>query len=143
MNIVQWCNNNEGFTSAILSMLTLIISIVAIYSSIKLAYIPYKKRVIINPVFGMKKDKFYLELTIANSGNKLIGINYIIVKYKNIYIGGNDKKKFIEPSKTKRFFIDMDLKYEDIKFDNNPKVEIEICDTERKEYKFKSGLAMG
>lgn len=143
MDIVQWCNNNEGFISAILSILTLIISIIAIYSSIKLAFLPYKKSILINPVYGIREDKYYLELNVANSGNKLIGISYITIKYKDTYIGGNDEQKFIAPSKTKRFFIDMELKYEDVKFDKNPKVKIEICDTERKEYKFKSGLAMG
>lgn len=143
MNIIQWCNSNEGFINAILSILTLIISVIAIYSSIKLAYIPYKKRILINPVFGIKFDKYYLELTIANSGNKLIGINSITVKYGDTYIGGNDKKKFVEPSKTKKYFIDMDLREEEIKYDKNAKVEIEIYDTEGKEYKFKSGLALG
>ena len=143
MNIIQWCNSNVGFINAVLSISTLIISIIAVYISIKLAYIPYKKSILINHAFGMKYDKYYLELVIANSGNKLISINDITVKYKDTYIGGSDKKKFIEPSKTRKYFIDMDLRYEETKYDKNAAVTIELSDTEGKKYKFKVGLAFG
>lgn len=54
MDFITWCNDNESFIGEILSMLTLIISIIALYASIRLAYIPYKKRILINPVFGIK-----------------------------------------------------------------------------------------
>lgn len=143
MEFIEWCNNNEGFIGAILSILTIIVSIIALYTSIRLAYIPYKKRLLINPVFGFKQDKYYLELMVANSGNKLVGISYILVNYKKSWIGGNDKQKFIKPSQTKKFFIELDLNENDTKFDNNPQIEILICDTEKKEYKFKTALAMG
>ena len=109
MELIEWCNENEGFINAILSILTLTISTIALYSSIKLAYLPYRKRIIINPIFGMKKDKYNLELIIANTGNRLIGINYIIVKYNNIDVGSIDKKTFIQPSQTDTFYIDLNL----------------------------------
>ncbi len=143
MNIIEWCNTNVGFVNAILSISTLFISCIAIVCSIKVAYIPYKKRIQISPTFGIKNDKFYLELIIANSGNKLIGISSIIVYYRDTDIGTNFKQKFVEPSKTEYFFIDMDLKQEEIKYDKNAIVKIEICDTEDKKYKFKVGLVMG
>ena len=143
MEFIEWCNNNEGLIGAILSMLTLVISIIALFTTIRLAYIPYKKRLLINPVFGFKDSKYYLELTVANSGNKLIGINSITIDYRNTWIGSNCKRKFIQPSRNKRWFIKLNLNEEDTKFDSNPQVEITIYDTEEKKYKFKVGLAMG
>ncbi len=143
MEFIEWCNNNQGFIEVILSILTLIISISALYTSIKLAYIPYKKNIRINSAFGIKNNKYFLELIIANTGNKLIGINYIIVNYKNTYIGGNNKMKFIEPSKIKRYFFDLNLYENDTKFDSDSQIEINIFDTEKKEYKFKERLYLG
>lgn len=35
MEIIEWCNNNQGFISAILSLLTLIASIIAIIISVE------------------------------------------------------------------------------------------------------------
>lgn len=142
-NFVKWCNCNEGFISAVLSVLTLVISIIAIWISVRLAYIPYKKRIFINPVFDIKENEYELNLTIANSGNKLIGISYVTVYYKNEYIGDNSEQKFIEPSKTSDYFIELNLNEENVKFDKNSKVKIVVHDTEKKEYKFKVNLAVG
>lgn len=142
-NFVKWCNCNEGFVSAVLSVLTLMTSIIAIWISVRLAYIPYKKRIFINPVFDIKENKYELSLTIANSGNKLIGISYVTVYYKNEYIGDNCEQKFIEPSKTNEYFIELNLNAENVKFDKKRKVKIVVDDTEKKEYKFKVNLALG
>ena len=81
MEFIEWCNNNEGFIVAILSMLTLVISIIALFTTIRLAYIPYKKRLLINPVFGFKYSKYYFQFTVDNYGNKLFGINSITIDY--------------------------------------------------------------
>ena len=42
--IIQWCNDNDGFLSAILSVIGLIISIIAIVVSIRTARLPFKKK---------------------------------------------------------------------------------------------------
>ena len=42
-SVVQWCNENVGFATIVLSALTLMVSIVAIVVSIKTAQLPYKK----------------------------------------------------------------------------------------------------
>ena len=41
--IINWCNNNDGFIMAILAFLSLLLSAVAIIVSIKTARMPYKK----------------------------------------------------------------------------------------------------
>ena len=42
--IVNWCNENNGFITAILSAIGLLLSVIAIVVSIKTARLPYKKK---------------------------------------------------------------------------------------------------
>ena len=67
--IVQWCNNNDGFTSAVLSVIGIGLSIIAIWVSIRTARLPYKKKVIL-------------------SSNTLIGVNTIPGIYAQTNIAG-------------------------------------------------------
>ena len=47
MCFVQWCNDNNGFLSAVLSFIGLFVSVTAIFVSIQTARLPYKKKVIL------------------------------------------------------------------------------------------------
>jgi hypothetical protein len=47
MNFIQWCNDNNGFLTAILSLIGLILSVTAIVVSIRTARLPYKKRIML------------------------------------------------------------------------------------------------
>ena len=47
-NIIQWFNENNGFSAAILSVVGLLLSSIAIIISIKVAKLPYKKKIKIN-----------------------------------------------------------------------------------------------
>lgn len=47
MDFVNWCNNNIGFATLILSALTLFVSILAVIVSIHTAKLPYKKKVLV------------------------------------------------------------------------------------------------
>ena len=53
--IIQWCNNNDGFTSAILSVIGLGLSVIAIWVSISTARLPYRKKITVqmNTVYGV------------------------------------------------------------------------------------------
>lgn len=44
-NIIIWCNENNGFLTGILSLLTLLVSVIAIYVSIRTARLPFKKKI--------------------------------------------------------------------------------------------------
>ena len=37
MNIIEWCNSNSGFVSAVLSVVGIVISVIAIVVSIRTA----------------------------------------------------------------------------------------------------------
>lgn len=141
MNIIEWCNYNVGFTNALLSIITISISIIAIFISIRVAYVPYKKKIIIRPEFGIDENGlYYVELTIANAGNKLIGIDRIIISYKHEFIGANDEKRYIEPSKIEKYYIKTELCKNDIERDNETIIEIRIDDTEKEKHKFKEEI---
>ena len=45
---VSWCNENTGFLTGILSLLTLIVSIIAVVISIHTARLPFMKRLILS-----------------------------------------------------------------------------------------------
>ena len=48
MDIIEWCNVNNGFLTGVLSLLTLIVSIIAVVISIRTARLPYMKRLILS-----------------------------------------------------------------------------------------------
>ena len=43
-NVIVWCNENNGFLTGILSSLTLLVSVIAIYVSIRTARLPFEKK---------------------------------------------------------------------------------------------------
>lgn len=47
MNIIRWCNENNGFLTAILSLIGLVLSVTAIVVSIRTARLPYKKKLML------------------------------------------------------------------------------------------------
>lgn len=47
IEVIEWCNNNTGFATIVLSILTLIVSIIAIFVSLSTARLPYKKKILV------------------------------------------------------------------------------------------------
>lgn len=46
--IIKWCNDNNGFLTGILSLLTLFVSVFAVVVSIRTARLSYMKRLILS-----------------------------------------------------------------------------------------------
>lgn len=68
--VIQWCNDNVGFATIILSTLTLIVSIIAIIVSIRTARLPYKKLIKIESGSYFTTDGVSgLHVTAINCGN--------------------------------------------------------------------------
>ncbi len=84
MDFVKWCNNNQGFWSFILAMLSLVISVIAIaYSIINFINDNRKKfRVICNFIID-EPDMIMVSTSITNVGNKPLGINEFLVLYND------------------------------------------------------------
>ena len=86
--IIQWCNDNDGFLSAILSVIGLIISIIAIVVSIRTARLPFKKKLkmtVATEVFFGKNENTNdvvgeikgIAINIINIGNRDVDITYL------------------------------------------------------------------
>lgn len=79
MTFVEWCNNNQGFITAIFSLLSLLISTTAIVISILTSKLPYKKavRVSSGSYFGVgegMENQQGVYVNVLNVGNVPINI---------------------------------------------------------------------
>lgn len=88
MNIIEWCNQNNGFLAGLLSVLTLITSIIAIIISINTARLPYKKKLFLsrNISFEVGTDistnkkimrLLCVHINASNVGNRNVNITFI------------------------------------------------------------------
>jgi len=82
--IIKWCNENEGFTNAILTCATVFVSIVAILISIKMAKLPYKKKMKLSGgaglAFGQGIESIALVgyyVNVCNIGNRPVKITFL------------------------------------------------------------------
>lgn len=85
-DIIDWCNNNEGFANILLSIVGTILSIIAIIISIQTARLPYKRKVKItaatNLQFAIGLPKVFgsvagISINALNLGNRDINISYL------------------------------------------------------------------
>ena len=84
MAIVQWCNDNSGFVSAVLSLITIFISVLAIIISLRTARLPFKKRIKLSGSFdyvnevGTEFSKTIgIYVNACNVGNRAVNIKYL------------------------------------------------------------------
>lgn len=79
--IVDWCNTNQGFVSAVLALSSLILSIVAICISISVAKLPFKKKIALtfytNIGIGDASNHIDYEVVATNIGNRVVATNYV------------------------------------------------------------------
>ena len=104
MNIIRWCNENNGFLTAILSLIGLVLSVTAIVVSIRTARLPYKKKLMLGsymsvgtsmiPGVGTETQILGMSASATNVGNRTINITYLGYaikkdgRYNMIYISG-------------------------------------------------------
>ncbi|HEK4699037.1 TPA: hypothetical protein SOK87_002232 [Clostridioides difficile] len=80
--IIKWCNENTGFATIILSVLTLIVSIIAIFVSISTARLPYKKKLLVERGSFISNTGIGFHVTATNVGNRQVKISSIGFKVK-------------------------------------------------------------
>lgn len=158
MSVIQWCNDNNGFLTAILSLIGLILSVTAIVVSIRTARLPYKKKLLLGssillevshiPLRGTETSLMGLSSTATNIGNRTISLTYLgfaIKKgqeFSKMYPIDRpfDSRETLEPSEMhdvqfSRAEIIKGLSRED----QNTKVYAYASDTEGTEYKKRIG----
>ncbi len=87
MTFIQWCNDNNGFLTAILSIIGLLLSVIAIVVSIHTARLPYKKKILLGSSLhlvtkvlpGVSADTFIkgLSASATNIGNRPVSLTYL------------------------------------------------------------------
>lgn len=82
--IIKWCNENTGFATIILSVLTLIVSIIAIFVSISTARLPYKKKLLVERGSFISNTGIGFHVTATNVGNRQVKISSIGFKVKSV-----------------------------------------------------------
>jgi hypothetical protein len=84
-NIINWCNDNVGFATILLSVGTLIISIIAIIISINTSRLPFKKRLRLETgsFFWIGVRGQGIHVTAINIGNR-----NIVIKTMGLLING-------------------------------------------------------
>jgi hypothetical protein len=158
-DIIQWCNDNNGFLTGVLSLLTLIVSIVAIVVSIRTAKLPYVRKLRLsssfdiaffqNPVTGESGSQIMgISVNIANIGSRNVNISYL-----GISVNGRQEKLtkirdevtgtgILAPTEVKtEFFKKADLVYVLSRLDKKAKISLYARDTEGNEYFQKAGYA--
>ena len=92
VDLINWCNTNQGFLALLLACITSIISVIAITVSIQTARLPYKKKIKINTYYKYDFDNKFREtinggyacsIEIINIGNRDICSKYVGIGYYN------------------------------------------------------------
>lgn len=148
-SIIEWCNENQGFISAILSVLTIIISVIAIYFSNKVGKIPYKKKMKVIPCYYEENSNPIIEIMLINYGLMTLVISHIVIKdLKKEYVGGTSMLEpiVVKPSECQKFEIiieDYNGLIEKNAIDLNNKMIIEVHEYGGKVHKLKKGFPVG
>ena len=101
--MIEWCNTNNGFLTALLSLLTLVVSVIAIVVSIRTAKLPYKKKLSLsssldiaflqNPITGKTGSEILgLSVNAANVGARNVNITYLGISVKDKTLSGGQQK---------------------------------------------------
>ena len=158
MNIITWCNDNNGFLTAILSVVGLALSIIAIIVSIRTARLPYKKKLILGsslsvqtqmiPGLSVQMDVAGVSASATNVGNRPISITYLGYaikkdgKLNNLYPIDrefNCRVTLAPSEKTEQYFAKDELLKCFSRENRNIKLFVTVSDTEGKIYLKKAG----
>lgn len=148
-NIINWCNANQGFVSAILSIATICISILALFISIKIGKVPYKKKFKAIATYYELDQKPIIDVFIINYGLVTLVIDYVsITDERGTPVGSTTDLMpiIIKPAETQtiRIFIsDFNGLIKKNSLDLNKHITIEIREYGAKTYKFEKGFPVG
>lgn len=160
--IITWCNDNNGFLTAILTLVGLLLSVIAIVVSIRTARLPYKKSIKLsssysilftrNELTGLAGSSIVgITVNATNTGSRNIKITYLGLTVKDKSLGKNPMKMTkirdaatgigtISPSEELSELYDKnDLLYSFSKVSPHAEVCIYALDSEGQEYIKKMG----
>ena len=143
--VIKWCNDNQGFLTAVLTVVSIFLSVMAIIVSIRTAKLPYRKKIRLScstDFFGNKETNKYnmgMSVNAVNVGSRDINITYIgllngnaFSKERVIRLNQNDTG-IIKPTEIKTAtFLLRELEEVLSKSEKSKNMYICVCDTEGK-----------
>lgn len=85
-DFIEWCNDNPGFVSALLTIMSIALSVIAIIVSIKVAKLPFKKKIAIayytNIGIGSNDGIEFFTVEATNIGNRIIKVSFVGIGFK-------------------------------------------------------------
>lgn len=162
--IIEWCNLNNGFLTAILSMVGLLLSLTAIVVSVRTALLPFKKKIKISSFVSIAFSKNELTgevhsevvglcVNAANMGFRNANLVYLGILVKDSSLHNRTQKLIkicdeitgtgiITPTEIKsETYSKTDLQYTLSKVKPHAKVLLYATDTEGKQYRKHLGTA--
>lgn len=149
MTFIDFCNQNAGVITLIQTIATLFLSALAIVVSIRVARLPYKKKLEFNT--GLDYDEegnCTMALYIANTGNMAIFISHIKVMYGEEYLryealDARDENRFLLSQKT--FYTEFPLNTVHVpeRYEDRKKIKIIVEDFTGKQFVHTIGWAVG
>ena len=85
-DLIEWCNLNQGFVSAVLALTSITLSIIAILVSIRVAKLPFRKKIAVafytSIGVGANTGIQFYSIEATNIGNRVIKVNFVGIGYK-------------------------------------------------------------
>ncbi len=148
--VIWWCNLNQGFLSAILSIMTILISVFTLILTQKIGKMPYRKEISITPFLMKNCDGYVIDILIVNSGLVPILIDCVhITNKKGLVIGmsdGNIKPELLSPNDSKEMSIKIIDDEENIaknELNLNNKIKIILYEHNGKKHEKHNGFPVG
>ena len=148
--MIKWCNENQGFFSALLCTLTILTSILTIFFTWKVGTLPYKKKLtVMAGYWGSDEDGHNLRISIVNVGRIPVYIRSVEVEsYKGDLLGNmatmDLDKNFLIINPNEIIAQEICVENTDHIFDRygvnlNNHIKITVTDLEGKKYAFSKG----
>lgn len=148
-NFIDMCNENAGVIAFIQTVTTLFISVLAVWVSIKMARLPFRKRLDFNTALNYDQNGNYaMELYIANTGNMAIFIKFITVEYNggvlaHVSMDESDQQSFLLSQKILHICFPLYGCNANEKKECGQKIKIVVEDSTGKKFVNKIGWAVG
>lgn len=148
-SVINWCNTNQGFLSAILTIMTIVISVIAIRNSNRIGKMPYEKKIKVVPCYYHENGEPVIEVMVVNYGLITLVIDHLLIRDKKGEVVGSENTIYpivLKPTESKKFEIHIDDRnglMEKYALDLNGKMTIEIHEFGNEVTKFKKGFPVG
>lgn len=148
--VIDWCNSNQGFLSAILSIMTILISVLTLILTRQIGRMPYRKEISITPFLSKDSEGYVMDILIVNSGLVPILIDCVrITNNKGLVIGmsdGNIRPELLSPNDSKEMHIkifDDEENIEKHELDLNNQIKIILYEHNGKKHEKHNGFPVG